>query len=253
MYCIFVCVFNQVQYVEMFLVMLDSIATFGNINKTIEILVYTSSIFANLIKQSELYRLVNEKSNIVFAINDNYNNVDLACKARLDLFDLPHIPNYTKFLYLDTDIIVKSDITKLFELKLDDKLYALKEGSIRKITHGGHLFKIARIRPKNKPAFTTGILLFNNCDKIKELFIDIKNDIIARPYKFSCADQPYIVYMAFMKNAYNNELLCNYVVNHCPDVDSDKIIHHFNITPGKYQSKIPAMSYFLNQLKLKLT
>jgi len=233
--------------------MLESVVTFGHLNKDIEILVYTSSVFVELIKQSGLYKLANEKSNIVFAINDNYNNVDLACKARLDLFDLPQIQGYSKILYLDTDIIVKSDITKLFELGLDDKLYALKEGSIKNNTHGGHLFRIARIQPKNKPAFTTGILLFNNCEKVKVLFTEVKKDIIKRPYKFSCADQPYIVYMAFILNAYNNELLGNYVVNHCPDVDSDKIIHHFNVTPGQYQSKTPAMLDFLNQLKLKLT
>ena len=41
---------------------------------------------------------------------NNYTDINLACKARLDLFEFKCINKYQKILYLDTDIIVKKDI-----------------------------------------------------------------------------------------------------------------------------------------------
>jgi hypothetical protein len=54
-----------------------------------------------------------------------------------------------------------------------------------------------------KTAFTSGILLFNNCEKIKDLFNKINEDIVKRPYDFNYNDQPYIVYNAFKYNLYD--------------------------------------------------
>jgi len=254
MNCIFICVFNQEKYVDMFLVMLDSLLSFGNLNKTQhEILVYTSSKFKEMIEQHPLFSTAQEQTNMVFAINDNYITVDAACKARLDLFDLAQVQSYSKVLYLDTDIIIKGDITGLFDLPLEDKLYALKEGRIedRNNSHGLLLFRLAPFRlPRNRSAFTTGILLFNNCARIKELFTEVKKLIIKFPYRFHCADQPYIVYMAFRRQAYDNKLMCDYAINNSSDLNSNKIIHHFTGGPGYYQPKIPAMIDFLSKLKL---
>jgi lipopolysaccharide biosynthesis glycosyltransferase len=253
MNCIFICVFNQEKYVEMFIVMLDSLLSFGNLNKTHEILVYTSSQFKEMIQQHPLFAIAQEQTNMVFAINDNYITVDAACKARLDLFDLAQTREYNKVLYLDTDIIIKGDITGLFDLPLEDKLYALKEGRIEDMnnSHGLLLFRRAPIKlPRDRSAFTTGILLFNNCARIKELFAEVKKIIIRWPYKFHCADQPYIVYMAFQMRAYDNKLMCEFAINNNSDTNSNKIIHHFTGGPGHYQPKIPAMIDFLAKLKL---
>lgn len=253
MNCIFICVFNQEKYVEMFLVMLDSLLSFGGLNKTHEILVYTSSQFKEIIEQHPLFVIAQDKCHMEFAINDNYTTIDAACKARLDLFDLAQVQSYSKVLYLDTDIIIKGDITGLFDLPLEDKLYALKEGRIedKDNAHGLLLFRRVPVRlPRDRSAFTTGILLFNNCARIKELFTEVKKLIIQLPYKFSCADQPYIVYMAFRMRLYDNNLMCIYAINNSSDLDSNKIIHHFNGGPGCYQHKIPAMIDFLTKLKL---
>lgn len=72
MNCIFICVFNQEKYVDMFYLLLESIFVYGNLDDKTIILVYTSTPFMNMIKQSHLFR--NEK--IVFEINDNYNTVN---------------------------------------------------------------------------------------------------------------------------------------------------------------------------------
>ena len=71
----------------MFFLLLESIFIYGNLDNSTNILVYTSTPFMNKIKQSHLFN--NEKIN--FEINDTYNDIDKACKARLDFFNLPSI------------------------------------------------------------------------------------------------------------------------------------------------------------------
>ena len=246
MKCIFCCVFNQLNYVNMFYLLLKSILTYGKLDNETKILIYTSTQFMNIIKTNNLFN--NEI--IIFEINDDYNNIDKSCKSRLDLFHLPSIANFDKILYLDTDIIVKDDINKVFDVCKEDILYVLEEGDICSKTNywGNVLFGNEVNNYSDKTAFTSGILLFNNCEKIKVLFENIQKDIIKRPYNFECYDQPYIVYNAFKYNAYNNKLLIPLVINNDYNTNSDKIIHHFPGGPGYYERKINIMTRFLNYM-----
>ena len=245
MNCIFCTIFNQEKYVYIFFLFLESIFIYGNLYKYTKILVYTSTTFMNMIKQSHLFN--NEK--IKFEINDTYDNIDKACKARLDFFNLSSIKNYNKILYLDTDILVKDDINKVFDVCKEDILYVLEEGKIYDDHNfwGKTLFGDEINNYNDKTAFTSGILLFNNCEKIKDLFNKIKEDIVKRPSNFY--DQPYIVYNAFKYNLYNNKILKSLVVNDNNNIHSDKVIHHFPGGPGVYQRKIDAMTFFLNNIK----
>ena len=249
MNCIFICVFNQEKYVDMFLLLLESILLYGNLDYNTNILVYTSTKFMNIIKQNRLFN--NEK--IKFEINDTYDDIDKACKSRLDLFNLKTISTYKKILYLDTDIIVKDDINKVFDICKKDILYVLEEGAIDSDTDywGKTLFGDDINNYNDKSAFTSGILLFNNCKNIKNLFIRISDDIIKKPYKLSFYDQPYIVYNAFKYNLYDNKILKKLVVNNDKNIYSDKVIHHFPGGPGFYEHKIDSMTIFLNKLKNK--
>ena len=249
MNCIFCCVFNQEQYIDMFYLFLESIFIYGNLDNNTHILVYTSTPFMNIIKKSHLFN--DEK--VKFEINDTYDNIDKACKARLDLFYLSSITNYNKILYLDTDILVKNDINKVFDVCKEDILYVLEEGEINNSNDywGKSLFGDEINNYDDKSAFTSGILLFNNCEKINELFGKINQDIINRPYNFVCCDQPYIIYNAFKYNLYNNKILKSLVVNRDNNIHSDKVIHHFPGGPGGYQHKIVDMTIFLNGIKNK--
>jgi len=244
---IFCCIFNQEEYVDMFFLLLESIFIYGNLDCNTNILIYTSTLFMNKIKQSHLFN--NEK--IIFEINDTYNDTNKACKSRLDLFNLPSIKNYNKILYLDTDILVKDDVNKVFNVCEEDILYVLEEGEIdNDIDYWGKsLFINETENYDDKSAFTSGILLFNNCEKIKDLFNKINEDIVERPFYFSCYDQPYIVYNAFKYNLYNNKILKTLIVNNDNNIHSDKVVHHFPGGPGVYQHKIDAMNIFLNSLK----
>lgn len=247
MNCVFCCVFNQETYIDMFFLLLESIFIYGNLDCNTNILVYTSTPFMDKIKQSHLF--IDEK--IKFEINDTYDNIDKSCKARLDLFNLSSITNYNKILYLDTDILIKDDINKVFDVCKEDILYVLEEGEIDSCTDywGKSLFGDEIKNYTDKSAFTSGILLFNNCEKIKDLFNKINEDIVNRPYKFACYDQPYIVYNAFKYNLYNNKTLKTLVVNNNTNIHSDKVIHHFPGGPGVYQHKIDVMTIFLNNIK----
>ena len=247
MNCIFVTVFNQRQYVDMFFLLLESIFTYGNLDESTNILIYTSTPFMRIIKNCHLFN--NKK--IKFEINDRYNNIVKACRARLDLFNLSSIKNYNKILYLDTDILIKGDIKDVFDVCNEDVLYALQEGKINENDHWGvKLFGKEINKYNDKTAFTSGILLFNNCNKIKDLFQKIKEDIIKRPlngpYRY---DQPYIIYNAFKYNLYNNKVLKSLVVNNDKNIHSDKVIHHFPGGPGLFKHKIPVMIVFLNRIK----
>ena len=245
---IFCCVFNQEKYVDMFLLLLESIFIYGNLDDKTHILIYTSTPFMNIIKKTHLFN--DEK--IKFEINDTYDNIDKSCKARLDLFNLSTIQNYDKILYLDTDILIKNDINNVFNICKDDLLYVLEEGEIHDNSDfwGNTLFKEEIYNYNDKTAFTSGILLFNNCDKIKYLFNKINEDIDKRPNHFTCYDQPYIVYNAFRYNLYNNKLLKAFAVNNDNNIYSDKVIHHFPGGPGVYQHKIVSMTEFMNKMKL---
>jgi hypothetical protein len=66
----------------MFYLLLESIFIYGNMDKNINILVYTSTDFMNIMKKNHLFN--NEK--IKFEINDTYDNIDKACKGRLDFY-----------------------------------------------------------------------------------------------------------------------------------------------------------------------
>jgi predicted O-methyltransferase YrrM len=230
----------------MFLLLLESIFIYGNLDETNEILIYTSTLFMNMIKESHLF----DDKKIKFEINDTYNSIDKACKARLDIFNLS-LQNYDKILYLDTDIIVKDNINKIFNICQENILYALKEGTIDNDHDfwGKSLFGDEIYNYTDTSAFTSGILLFNNCEKIKNLFDIINEDIVNRPYHFSCYDQPYIVYNAFKYNLYNNKILNSFAVNEDNNIHSDKVIHHFPGGPGVYAHKIVNMTKFLNDLK----
>lgn len=242
--CIFICIFNNINYVKLFFLLLESIGIHEKLSEETDILVYTSSEFMNIIMNSHLFI-----KNIKFMVNDSYNSIDKACKARLDLFSFEIVSEYDKILYLDTDIIVKGEISTLFKLDIDDKLYVVEEGTINDPAGwwGKSLFGNEINNYEDKTAFTSGIMLFKNCEKMKFLFEKINEHIVIHPNVFH--DQPCIIYNAFKYNLYNNKLLNDYVVNNDTNIHSNKIIHHFPGNPGIHQRKHANMSGFLNNLK----
>ena len=243
MNCIFCCVFNEPKYVDMFYLLLESIFIYGKLDNNTSILVYTSTPFMNMIKQSHLFN--DEK--IKFEINDTYDTIRKSCRARYDIFNLSSIKKYNKILYLDTDIIVRDDINKVFNVCVEDILYVVEEGTIIHHFWGSTLFGDEINNYEDKTAFTSGILLFNNCEKIKELFV--KTVEIFDTQDLQLNDQPYLVYNAIKYNLYNNKIMKEFAVNQDNNIHTNKVIHHFPGGPGVYATKIDTMTIFLNSLK----
>lgn len=247
MNCIFCCVFLQDKYVDMLYLLLESIFIYGNLDDNTNILIYTSSTLMNIIKQSHLYN----EDKVKFEINDTYDNIEKLCKSKLDLFNLPSIKIYNKILYLDTNVLVKDDINKVFDVCSEDILYGLEEGEISCDTNfwGKSLFGEKINNYKDTSAFSSGILLFNNCEKINQLFNKINEDIANKSNTYGFYDQPYIVYNAFNENLYNNKILKTLIVNNDDNIHSDKVIHLFRGQPGFNQTYIINMINFLYKIK----
>ncbi len=243
---IFICVFFQTKFLEMFIIMLYSIRKYGKLNNNTDILVYTSSEFMNIIKKHQLYY-----DNIKFVINDNYNTVRQAALSRLDMFKFNIINDYNKILYLDTDIIVKGDLNKVFDVITKDVIYAVEEGTITNDSniYGGELlFGSDLEKYLGKPAFSSGIMGFTNSETIRELYKNINKDLSIRPYNLSCMDQPYIVYNCFKYDLFDNQIFNQLCVNNDNNIYSDKVIHHFPGGVGVYQHKMFKMINFIKEL-----
>lgn len=244
MNCIFICVFNQIEYVDMLVLLMESIFFFGKLDDNTSLLIYTSTSFMELIKRNNNFK--SEK--VQFEINDTYNDIYSSCRARLDFFRISSVYKYNKILYLDTDILVKGDINRVFDVCKKDILYALGEGQITNYEWGDSLFGEEASNYPDKTAFSSGILLFYNCEKIKTLFMIINEDMTKRYHSFY--DQPYIVYNAFKYNLYNNTDLKAYVANNDENIFNDIVIHHFPSGPGIHGPKINVMTSFLSRLRL---
>ena len=257
MNCILLYLFNDQIHIDIFFI-LESIFIYGNLYNDTNILIYTTTIFMNLIKNSYLY---NDK--IKFEIDDSINNIN---NNILNIFNIDFITDYNRILYLDINNIVKNDLNMIFKVCQEDILYVLAEGTINSNTDiwGKTLFGAEINNYKDKTAFTNSILLFNNCEKIKYLFSKINEDIIRRPYNFSGNTQPYLIYNAFKYNLFNNKILKSLVTNNDDNISSNFSIHCFtnynktNYTKTNYNktnyikinfNKINYLSVFLNKIK----
>lgn len=256
MNCIFITVFFQEKYIELLFLLLESLFFFGKPDNDTEILIYTSEKFKEIIIKNPSYI----QNKIKFEINNDYNSIEKACCARLDLFELNSINKYEKILYLDTDIIIANNINSIFNICDKDILYVLEEGNLEATNdfHGQSLFGKEINNYNDKSAFSSGIMLFKNCESIKDLFLKIKEDMSKR-YHFYY-DQPFIVYNAFKYRKYNNKIMKNYCINYHDgliiDQDTKKNkfnknlpIHHFPIGVGKSLAKYTLMENFFNMIK----
>ena len=112
--------------------LLESIQLFGirptqGVDKSsIDVIVYTSTEF-----RDKIIEKFGEIEWMIFELNDGYDSVDKACKARLDVFDFAISSKYEKFLYFDTDVIVKGRLNKIFDMCVDEVVYATQEGHIK--------------------------------------------------------------------------------------------------------------------------
>lgn len=243
------CVFHQESYINLLKLLIRSISEKGNINKeTTDILILTSESFQPLIEKE----LENFDLPIQYYILDLRTLMESGC-AKLKIFSYAIIDKYQKILYLDTDVLINSDVNKLFDIEISStKLHALEEGWIGHEYYGNQFFDFSKF-DRNAPAFSSGVFYFMNSTSMKTLFEDtnqhIKIHITANMHIPSCLEQPFLVYNSFIQAKYDNQLMKRYLENNPTVVSKEKIIYHFPGGPGNYSSKWDKMTAFWKEMK----
>ena len=250
---IYICVFYQESYIYLLKLLMSSIYKHSS---NIQILISTSPTFQPIIEKE----LSSIHLPIVYQILDLHTLTE-ASSSKLNIFQYKDIDLYTKILYLDTDVLINSDINVLFEQEISaHKLYALEENVISDINHGSQFFRTSNIN-KDVTAFSAGILYFHNSPAMKALFRDINKHMaeyiektkISKIYKLVCHEQPFVIYNAIIQNKYDNQFLKNYVENNPSTVDLSKIIYHFPGHTGNYENKYEKMTNFWKKMEESLT
>ena len=211
---VYMAAFNNPQYAELLKVLLATIKFFSKTD-TIDFLILTSEDLAPSIKalsgQLDLpvYIKVCEKKGLH----------DALC-ARFTIFDYEEVDRYERLLYLDTDIVVQNDLTPLFEVDIEDKIYGLPEGTIEHEYHGGWFFDFTTI-DKDTPGMNSGILLFKNTETVRTIFAAVtahsKQRREANEPMPSTGDQPFLNYHAIKGGNQDTALLTQYALIYCMD------------------------------------
>ena len=243
---LYFCVFYNNNYFKLLNLLLTSLRFFSKID-SFDILILTNeNMRAEVEELSRKLRI-----NIKIQTFDFKTIFQAAC-ARLFIFDYPKIDYYNKILYIDTDIIIKKDLSILFDLQIGNLLYALEQGNINSLNFGKQFFNFDTISP-NTTGINSGTLLFKNCKEIRNLFSRIIGHInaytdskLTTPYTM---DQPFINYHAISSKMYDNKLLNPYISLY-EDTDNvtnydTSIICHFSYPIGNFNHKYDRMKGFL--------
>jgi len=246
------CVFHQQNYINLLKLLITSISENANINKEkTDILIITSSLFQPLIqKDIESFNLP-----LHYYILDLHTLMESSC-CKLNIFHYNEIDKYEKLLYLDTDVLINSDVNLLFDIEISsEKLYALEEGKIGDEFWGSIFFDFTKFN-QNANAFSAGVFYFMNSLSMKKLFEDtithIANYMNTKSTIPVCLDQPFLVYNSFIQDKYDNQFMKKYLENNPNVVSNEKIIYHFPGGPGDYSSKWDKMNSFLDKMKYEL-
>lgn len=247
---VYACVFFNEGYVKLIELLGISLKFFGDIQKDTDLLIITSEKFKDKIQKVFDDISLHVKIHVL-----DLNTLLESAYARLLIFDYPNIDNYNKILYLDTDILITNKLKYVLDLELENKLYALQELNIGSNYHGAEFFDFAKF-DRNLPAFTSGILLFNNCQEMKDLFAKILQHIrqhLSEGKPISMVlEQPFIIYNAINDNLYNNTQLIGKVINR-PEIFNNETISHFSGDIGNNISKETRMTSYLKNMLSNLT
>lgn len=245
---IYMCVFHEVQYIGLLQKLITSISVFANIDvTTTHILVITSPSFEPIIRE--------KLKEFVLPIQYwtlHLNTLMEAGYSKIQIFKYDLIRNYTHLLYLDTDILISSDINPLFAIRITDtKMYALEEGNIGNDFWGNQFFDFTKWS-RDLSAFSTGVLYFKNSPHMVQLFQETIDHILNyfknKGVVPHCLEQPFLVYNAICSDRYDNQTLKTYVENSPKEVSSSIIIYHFPGGPGCYRSKYAKLSTFWGKI-----
>lgn len=242
------CVFYNRDYFKLADILLKSVLMFSKTD-TIDFLIMTTDDF-----KDSVHALCATVGIYVRIFSVPLKTIFQAACARLQIFDYPEIDKYDTILYLDTDIMVKDDLRKIFSFKLEERIYAIESGTIQSPSFGAQFFQ-APFDPSIK-GFNSGTLLFKRSLKIRDVFSRIRGHAEAYaesgaliPY---CMDQPFINYHFIRCGLYDNTLLNPYVslFEGYDEVKNEatSIICHFSYPIGNSGHKLARMKKYFTQI-----
>jgi hypothetical protein len=247
---VYCCVFFNINYIHLLDLLLKSVKVYST-SENFDILVITNWNFKKIIDDISLSLGLKVQ---IFCLD--FTTFFQAACARLFIFDWPKVSKYDKILYLDTDILIKGDITPIFELPLKDLLYGIESGTIDSPNFGSQFF--TGEKDKNTTGINSGTLLFLNSDTMKDLFFRIRCHIEKftiegniPPY---CMDQPFINFHSIKDSLYDNVLLVPFVslYENSEILNYDtSLICHFSFPIGNFQHKYFRMSNFFKDRLLE--
>ena len=249
---VYCCVFRDAGYMDLLALLLKSMKLKGAFNpETTDFLLLTHTSMNDAIGEKILP--------LEFFFNLWYLDVHQlmdAARSRLFIFDYPYVDKYDKILYIDTDILINSDINKILDIPIErDIVYAVPEMTLASEYHGGWMYGNHPDIDLTKPAFSSGILFFKNCLKIKDMFAaanaHIHDDITVKGYNPpSCLDQPYIVFNAAIQNMYNTTTIDQFVRGgRNPEfVEENVVLYHFAGDIGVSCNKKQWMDAFIQKI-----
>ena len=250
---VYMTVFRNAGYIDLLALLLKSMKLKGCLNnETTDILLITHPSMNDAIGEKVVpldFRL-----NLWYL--DLHELID-AARSRLLIFDYPFIDKYDKILYLDTDILINSDINKILDIPIQkDILYVGPEMTLTSEYHGGWLYgsNYPNI-DMSQPAFSSGILFFRNSQKVKDMFHAtnalIHQELVVKGNQTpSCLDQPFLVFNAAIRNMYNTTTINHFICGgRCPEFVNEKfIIYHFAGDIGYPVSKKEWMDAFIQKI-----
>ena len=193
-------VFHNAQILHLLYLLLKSYKLYGEADENTDYLVLCDPQFKQTIDE------IMKKYNIRGFVEclKCTNKFEGAC-ARLHIFNCRDNSQYDKILYLDCDILIKQPINTILDMKLDDKLYAAKEGNTNGIYHGSTIWD--KNSNPNIDAFSSGVLLFKNTPTMVNLFNNIIEHIRVSNHIPPSLDQSFIIFNAINNDLYDNKLL----------------------------------------------
>jgi len=247
---IYMGVFCNKKYLELLSLLLATAKFYSNLD--VDYLVMTSEDFREDVAaiSNKLQMPINIQ---IIDINTLHGH---AVFARCHIFDYEYINIYDKLLYLDTDITIQGDLAAVFDLATEDKVFAMDEGTIEHEIHGGQFFDFTTI-DKNLPGINSGIILFMNTLKNREIFNNIKEHINSHMAEGKgwpdCIDQPFINYH-FIKDTCVDFTIRKYSEIYCidppppPITPTDVVLCHFVWPIGNAEHKMNRMISHVNHM-----
>ena len=246
---IYACVFYNAEYIRLLELLLLSLRIYSTCD-SFHILIITSEGFTEKIKDFSMKIGLPVKIHCLPCTSI----FEAAC-ARLHIFDWPEISAYNKILYVDTDIIIRRDLSRLFMIDIDDILYGYPSGTLQSPQFGGQFFDFSHIDP-TIVGVNSGTLLFKRCPAICNLFTKIRAHIdehvsLKKPIP-AVMDQPFINYHAFTTGMCNTSILKPYVSLYEDTLLVDNahtaMICHFSYPIGNFAHKYARMCEFFKGL-----